>query len=448
MKLSPNLSVFWFLLAALSGSYLEAAPPDEGRAKDYKAELKNNSMFDSQAESETTQASSFIQAENLNTTCIDTALNGRRDSLCAENPNHPECAGLGSSIDFALTCVEWLDPQKTKCKTYGSNGYTMEEWIAFGTQYQRSISKCDGSRAEAMAINDQSFETDGGVVVGALQSLTVTTESNRGEQAPPAPRLSQSGLTVGKTTENKTSVSGASTNNPGQVATEEKSVAAKSDGSKSLGYEPGEVLRRTLAGESLHTIVTEAPVAGKLKAQHMNQLIAGLNDADAIVAGVQLDENRKLGKNKQEDSPLPEAPKLALSKELSPSSPDVAESASVKAPTTEVLAVAPPAPAALVNPIEASSKSLLRADRIAAIEAYARAKREGRQVASLEEVLRPFDGQKQKEKTDEFGGPQSLFERIRSAYQKYSQKIKALGPSSESRKVQSLERPELFQSMD
>ncbi|MGZ3693290.1 MAG: hypothetical protein ACXWQO_03740 [Bdellovibrionota bacterium] len=153
--------------------------------------------------------------------CIDTVTKGSKDGACTGHPNTPDCVGLNQATTNATNCLAY--DGKNHCAAYGERGFTMGEWLAFGSQYTDAMKQC----YEPMKASDQ--------------NLT-----------------------------------------PSQAA---NFLADKfNDGSVFLGYENGEIMKRAFSDVPFSEIVKGSPFVTKLEPIFQTEVNHALEDPKTTIA--------------------------------------------------------------------------------------------------------------------------------------------------------------------
>jgi hypothetical protein len=263
MKLLFALSIYFLNALAAPGD------PPPNRAEGWNSVTNNDTMFDAGVPNTDSvrQSDAYILNSNANGSCIETTFVGRSDGDCATNPTHPECVGFNKTVQNATTCVEYFVPASLGCKVYGAGGYSMEEWLSFGEQYHQGMSGCFGFKNQ----ND----TDLNNISSLADMLTGSTEDP-----------GQNG-----------NISSSSSISKSTLRDKDDEGKTK-DGSLYLGYEDGEILRRTKAGESFLDILTDAPFTQKLNPEQKKSAKNAITNANEIAEKAL--EKRGLIANKNE----------------------------------------------------------------------------------------------------------------------------------------------------
>ncbi|MCO5142167.1 MAG: hypothetical protein M9962_03655 [Oligoflexia bacterium] len=253
-----------------------AAPTAPNAADTWVAEKTNTGLFNNSVEEQTAsgqvmnedgvlenklmidQRASFQANANSMYNCVDTSISGRTDTVCASDPTNPECVGLNSALNNSTNCA-MLAPDGVTCLAYGANGYTGEEWLAFGTQYFDGMLGCFSAHTEnATVLNTDTGEnklenlTD--IVSGG--STSATTAGVLGFSAPGG-----SSSDISASSKNKEQSSKNTYNQKSKSSSYGWEYFAEkiNDGASYIGYNNGEIFKRAEEKESFLTVFTDSP---------------------------------------------------------------------------------------------------------------------------------------------------------------------------------------------
>jgi hypothetical protein len=253
--------------------------------------------------------------------CAETAISGRKDSVCETDPSHPECVGSKQAITNATTCREYFDPARPDlgCKIMGAGRYEADVWLAFAETFVSAAVDCSVLKASAedRLEKKQLFKPDGTpweingneVLANAGESLTVmlnpvtttgaAVSPNRGPDYRPS--------TVSGSVKKETPYS------PGDWNEISKTL---NDGSSRLGLEEGEILRLRAEGKSFSEIIKSSPFFDGLNAEAQLKLGGSLEETGSIVNRVKQERAEELGaaiaeNTKPNAAPTPASPNLA-----------------------------------------------------------------------------------------------------------------------------------------
>lgn len=225
------------------------------RSDEYAVTKYNNQLYRGDVASESTQANAFVMGSNVMGGCVGTNVGGRTDSVCAASPKSPECVGLNQALRNAANCLTRDDAGE--CTSWGADGFTMTDWMAFSSQYASSMTGCYSTKTRTDAL------------VTPMAGLTEMASGAPVTVPTVAPEESSSGIS------RSTAV-----NALGWKELSERFP----DGSVYLGYENGEIMRRAFAGEPFAAIVNESPFVAKLDRTKRNAVEETLADPDSAVA--------------------------------------------------------------------------------------------------------------------------------------------------------------------
>lgn len=253
-----------FLLLFLSAPALAGNPP-VNRAEEYVAVKKDDQMFRENVGASATQANSFVMGANVLVDCVSTVVNGRTDAGCAGDSANPECAGLNKIVSNAVTA--------TDCKTKDKNGkcipvdgYAGEEWFTFAGQYAKTMAACkDGKDATTKP------------EFGSLSEMATGKASQAGIILLPT---GASGVTAGT----------------GGSRLAEDLAAQFEDGAIHLGYENGEIMKKTFSGHSFTSIVLESPYGERLAFGTRAQIEEAMANPEPTLEKFRLAKEEKLEK--------------------------------------------------------------------------------------------------------------------------------------------------------
>ncbi|MGE3262182.1 MAG: hypothetical protein AB7K68_10410 [Bacteriovoracia bacterium] len=228
---------------------------DSKRSDEYEVTKYNNQLYREDVDSESTQANAFVMGSNVMGGCVGTNVGGRTDSVCAASPKSPECVGLSQALRNAANCL--TRDGAGECTSWGADGFTMTDWMAFSSQYASSMTGCYSTKTRTDAL------------VSPMTGLTEMASGAPVMVPTLAPEESRSGVS------RSTAV-----NALGWKELSERFP----DGSVYLGYENGEIMRRAFAGEPFAAIVNESPFVGKLDRTKRNAVEETLADPGPVVA--------------------------------------------------------------------------------------------------------------------------------------------------------------------
>ena len=469
LLLIPLLALSLTSFAASKDTAMDKVKKDAGssgaakEAEDWKATKFNNDMLNEQVEGVAIdQASAGIVGSNLMFDCVETNLNGRKDDLCKSSPNHPECVGLNKALDNATACIDPVNPPEgTPCKKYGTTEYSMDEWIAFGTQYYTGMSECYATKTR---IESTRVTTLDGADSLRMSSLTMIMSdvpvANGLDTATSAKRDSGTSSVSGEANQQELSV------NP----TGFKSLSDLDDGSVYLGYERGELLKGAAEGKAFYQVVTKSPFAENLKPKNLKILENGLMESNLVIDKARvagrlpaLGENEEQYANATRDDATSAVGKAeGTTGSSSWSAAKAAKAANEKAATTAAVPALTHHEEAKAAPAE---RKLMLHERIALLEAQAKAKLsgkgDGRSLASLGKShldsatdpsaaakagSAPGEGVTANAAAGIGGTDTSLFERVTLAYRKRGDAFKSL-ESAEGRELRTMEAPKIFREL-
>jgi hypothetical protein len=395
-----------------------------------------------------TQNDAYNAQNAVITGCAGTNLSGRTDSLCASTPNDPECTGLNSSLSNAATCAQPgpNDPVtgKPTCLKYGSFGFTIDEWLVFGQQYYNSLTGCFN-------------------VVDAADNTGVNSDTNKlvtrsdrlqamGDFAATVPDPNAA-VAAGA---NKSSVTGASqastisTGGKPQKVPVWQSVSEKfDDGASVLGYDRGELVKRSVSGESFAAAFNESPFAASLPRDTRAQVEAALGDPGPAMDKAKEQKLAQTGgetseiaqeKNPQSTanttgSPIAGSAKASLPSSIT-STATVASGAATSNGATRTIASAAIAQATT----SAGGRELTEREK-----AYARAGLSGSAAAAAVSGRRPTLERTQPSPAASL--EVTLFERVTTSYRRITPRMKLLDDSKTASDVRDTEAPAFFKNL-
>lgn len=429
------------------------------KAEEWDATKYNNAMLNEQVDGvQIDQSSAGIVGSNLMFDCVETNLMGRSDKLCKDSPNHPECVGLNKAIDNATACLDPIDPPDgVPCKKYGTKDYSMDEWIAFGTQYYTGMTECYSTKTRIEAAR---IGTVDGKDTLRMESLTSIMSST-----PTGPGLD--GTVTGKRVDTSSSVTGNPKDqelavNPSGF----KSISDLDDGSVFLGYEKGELLKGAAEGKAFYQVVTKSPFAENLKPKNLKILENGLMEANLVIDKARVAGRLPaLGENEEQyaNATKDDGPGSNVSKREETTGASSWRAAKEEAAPAAGPAAAPAVPTASAPAAPAPERKLMLHERIALLEAQAKArlsgKGDGRGLNSLGDDHLDHSKARNGAATGAGGAAAdanaaagigssetSLFERITLAYRKRSDGFKSL-ESAEGRELRTMEAPKIFREL-
>jgi hypothetical protein len=175
------------------------------------------------------QTSSATQMDAIGK-CVVLASDGRKDAKCKETPENPECVGMNQTLQNFSNCLR-KDPVSKSCVEFGSGGYSLEDWIAFGKEYNDAMVSCFKPIEKKLD----------------LEKDTIQAESFAAAQ------------TVGKI------------------------IAKYTDGSVFIGFENGDVLRRTVSGEAYAAVIADSPFVKQLDINSRQNIAKALENPTATI---------------------------------------------------------------------------------------------------------------------------------------------------------------------
>lgn len=254
------------LLFLISQTSLAADEPN--RALDWldpnAQKIDNTQMFESDVQTNSVvngaaavnQNTAFTSAGNVLQSCVSTIFSGRKDSICAQNPDHPECTGLNNSLQNSTTCAVYQDAAKTICLSYGAKGYSGTEWVSFSTQYASGVSDCNNTQSNS---NLSGKSSD-------LKSIAAQNLNTQISAVVPTSTAADS------STSNQFGFIG-----PG------KSEFEGNDGAVYLGLENGEIYKNLLEGKDFIDILASSPFFSKLSTSQKPLWESAVTNANSIV---------------------------------------------------------------------------------------------------------------------------------------------------------------------
>ena len=374
-----------------------------------------------------TQGNSFTLKSNLLYGCVETSLLGRTDDLCKNSPDHPECTGLTRSIENATSCMDPINPGPgVKCKVYGKAGYTMDEWLAFGEQYQKAMNDCFELKIPADATATVDLE---GQKVARLASLTAFQQQDKMDPGTTTASISASGISGDIDESNLAGLGGQGSATSGAS----RSLTSIDDGATALGYEKGEIVKRTMDGQAFYHIVTNSPFASELTPKQLSQMENGLAESSLVISkartagripslgGPEILEGGQLAGAGTQDassgaSSWAKATAGSAARGLASAPTGSANSAAASATPSEMQKIAA---ALAANPAYFGKRKLMLAERIAMLENAARAHN-----PIAQRGLAAFPSGAPKPKSEGFIDPEiTLFVRVSAAYKRKSKQI-------------------------
>jgi hypothetical protein len=328
----------------------------------------------------------------------------------------------------------------------------MEEWMAFGTQFDNALQGCGGSQA---TVNNA-------VADHPLQSLTDMLSY---DPTTPTP----TGVTI-VTSGSSSTVSGSVKQEPPlkvNAFSWEEAAKKFDDGASVLGYDDGDILRKTGQGESFLDIVTESPFAQNPNEPNQKSLENGINNAGEIAENAR-ERQKALAQMGNEPGDSGNAPK---GESITPSSAgDDGHQAANKGSQADAGVTyvgETPTPGAAgpktATPLPASERidanantgagapsaghaahRMTIAEKIEALQKAALAARKaGRALASLAATGESPDIKR----TDEEMVGYSLFERVSLMYRKRGPSLERYEASATARDIQKMSQPEFFKGL-
>lgn len=363
------------------------------------------------------QSDAFITTVNVAGSCIETNLQGRNDADCAANPNHPECAGLNKALENASNCEEWFNPASLGCKRYGAHGFTMEEWLAFGTEYfEGGIKPCDTHMTRVRTLDSGDPNKN---VIEDMKSMTDMVSATQGLTESGGQERGQSGISG---------------------STEKRELE---DGSTYLGYENGEILKRARAGDSFLDVITESDFYKKLSFSQKRSAANAVENAEEIAEKTREKKGllAKDSKQKEEEGRSPAAALADSSlKSKGPRDGETAGYTTVPQQLELSGAVTGAAKATGTGKAENAAITLMTIPTNAFFDVNENARLIEKQRAA---ALAAEQAARNAKVLEEF----SLFERVRMMYQKRAPSLRRMEISETARAVRSTEAPQFFNSL-
>jgi hypothetical protein len=398
-----------------------------------------------------TQNDAYGAQNAVITGCAGTNLSGRTDSLCASTPNDPECTGLNSSLGNAATCAQPgpNDPAtgKPTCLKYGSFGFSIDEWLVFGQQYYNSLTGC-------FNVVDASDSTG----VNSDTNKLVTRSDRLQAMADFAALPPDSGAAVAAAGANKSTVTGASgastvssAGKPQKVPLWQSVSEKFDDGAAVLGYDRGDLVKRSASGQSFAEAFNESPFAATLPRDTRAVVEAALGDPGPTIEKTKEQKFAQAGnetsdishdKNPQSTAVFTGSPVAGTAKPASPSNISgavaVSEGALAANGATRTIASAanastPPASGRIGR--ELTEREI----------AYARAGLSGSAAAAAVAGHRPTLERPQASPASLVEG--TLFERVTLSYRRITPRMKPLDDSKTASDVRDTETPTFFKNL-
>ncbi|MGZ3657765.1 MAG: hypothetical protein ACXVCI_00605 [Bdellovibrionota bacterium] len=379
------------------------------------------------------QNDAFAAQAALLKACAGTNLSGRTDALCVPTPNDPECTGMSSALGNATTCAQPgpIDPAtgKPTCLAYGSYGYGIDEWLVFGQQYFNSLTGClnvgnapDATGASANPNQVVSRQN-------RLQAFSGIVTFPPSAPSPPSPGKGPSTIT-GKPNTGSLPDSGSTL----KVALWKNLSAAIDDGSSSLGYERGELIRRSAEGQTFSTAFSDSPFAESLNKPTRDTVEAALANPSDVTDRVKERKLAEAEKAKTEDaiSGPARAPALSDSPAIGGR---VAESAAV--------AVVARAPASVAASGGGGGAGGARAASVGSASVSVEGGSSEASKASDLAAARSLLGEGSAASANE----STLFERVSLSYRRHAKGLRSLGDSNTARDLRTMETPAFFKNL-
>lgn len=381
------------------------------------------------------QEDSYTMVSNTLYTCVEVAANGRTDEICQTTPNHPECVGVAGALANATSCAEYFTPATLGCKTYGTSGYGIDEWVAIGEQFQNQMVSCAKKKEEF----------DSAEYGAKLRSLTDMIGAQSKGASITAPNLKDAILAPAS------SVSGDIKKDMSVGSLDWDDLAGKiRDGASYLGYQNGDIIKASMKGEPFSSIVSESPFVQKLNFENRAKVEEGLADSKMIAQRVVQTHQEKTGSEPlaemaQNFSPTEQSgsvhigPKDGTSPYASNAEQSATDSGGLAPDSRPASPSTQSTPTYSAAPIsQERSRLMLEAERqelVAATAARARSEKKSyRELASMAQsrVENLMDT--------------SLFQRVSQAYRRRSSGMNGL-ESRSGDLIRSIEKPEIFRDL-